>query len=81
MLQHAVAEIGDGELARGAQQQAFAELRFESAGQPDCKGAVLHRQIGSDGLAARLHQEDAGDTTTRIEDRPQTGEGASSWLS
>ena len=29
MLQHGVAEIGDRELARGAQQQALAQLRFE----------------------------------------------------
>ena len=29
MLEHAVAEVGDGELARRSQQQPLAELRLE----------------------------------------------------
>jgi hypothetical protein len=34
VLEHAVAEIGNGELARRAQQQALAQLRFQRRHAP-----------------------------------------------
>jgi hypothetical protein len=34
MLEHAAAEVGDGQLARRSQQQAFAELRLEVGDAP-----------------------------------------------
>ena len=40
VLEHAVAEVGDGELAGGAQQQALAELRFQ------CRHAPGNRRLG-----------------------------------
>jgi len=47
MFEHAAAEIGDGELARGPQQQTLAELCFE------VRDATRHGRLGLPGSLCR----------------------------
>src|SRR5690348_15937193 len=43
MLEHGEPEVGDRELARGAQQESFAELRF-GGGDPSRNGGLWQAQ-------------------------------------
>ena len=59
MLEHGAAEVGDGELARRAQQQPFAELRFER------RHASRHGRLGQaqalGGAGKAAFVDDAGE--------------------